>query len=386
MATATTPLRTNWREEWFENEEATYLNFAGQSAMPKVSIRAVQAALEWKKFPNRLPDSAYFDVPNRVRASIAKLIGAKTDDVALTTGASTGMSAVAYGLSWNKGDEVITAKGEFPLEYTTWKPMEAREGIVVKVIAPRGRFITAEDLIAAMTPKTRLISVSMVRFNDGSLIDAKRLAAACHAQDALLLLDASQCCGGLPLNVDDLGVDFMVCAGYKWLLSPYGTGFFWGKSEHLANMRPGPYYWAAAEGAHKFSSLPSENPKRVPGARGWDMAETSNYFNFAAMDASVEFVLRAGPQTVYEHNRKLIEFLYERLPKDRCVPASPLDPAQRGPYGCFAARSPEKTAALYEKLSRENIITSLREGNIRVSPHLYNTERDIDRLISTITV
>jgi cysteine desulfurase/selenocysteine lyase len=386
MATATTPLRTDWHQEWFEIEDATYLNFAGQSAMPKVSFRAVQTALEWKKFPNRLPDAAYFDVPNRVRASLAKLIGANADDIALTTGASTGMSAVAYGLSWNKGDEVITAKGEFPLEYTTWKPMEAREGIVVKVIAPRGRFVTADDLIAAMTPKTRLISVSMVRFDDGSLIDAKRLAEACHAQGALLLLDASQCCGGLPLNVADLGVDFMVCAGYKWLLSPYGTGFFWGKGEHLANMRPGPYYWAAAEGAEKFHSLASDHPKRVPGARGWDMAETSNYLNMAAMGTSVEFVLRAGPKTVYEHNRKLIDFMYERLPKDSCVPASPTDSARRGPYGCFAARSSEKTAAMYEKLRKENIVTSLREGNIRVSPHLYNSERDIDRLIAAITV
>src|SRR6202007_1474460 len=99
MATATTPLRTDWRQEWFEIEDATYLNFAGQSAMPKASFRAVQTALEWKKFPNRLPDSAYFEVPNRVRAALAKLIGANGDDIALTTGASTGMSAVAYGLS-----------------------------------------------------------------------------------------------------------------------------------------------------------------------------------------------------------------------------------------------------------------------------------------------
>lgn len=386
MATATTPIRTDWRQEWFEIEDATYLNFAGQSAMPKVSVRAVQAALEWKKFPNRLPDSAYFDVPNGVRGSVAKLIGATPEEVALTTGASTGMSAVAYGLSWKPGDEVITAKGEFPLQYTTWRPMEQREGIVLKVIAPRGRFINADDLIAAMTPRTRLISASMVRFDDGSLIDAKRLAAACHAHGALLLLDVSQCCGGMPLNVTDLGVDFMVCAGYKWLLSPYGTGFFWAKSEHIAKMRPGPYYWAAAEGAEKFSSLASDTPKRVFGAHGWDIAETSNYFNIAAMGASLEFVLQAGPETVYAHNRNLIDFMYERLPKDRCVPTSPVDAIQRGPYGCFAARSPEKTAALYEKLRKENVIVSLREGNIRVSPHLYNTERDIDRLISVVTV
>src|SRR5256714_12744447 len=242
MAATTMPVRTDWRNEWFEIEDATYLNFAGQSAMPKVSFRAVQTAVEWKKFANRLPDSAYFDVPDRVRSSIAKLIGAHPDEVALTTGASTGMSVVAYGLSWKPGDEVITAKGEFPLQYTTWKPMEAREGITVKVIAPRDRFITADDLIAAMTPKTRLISVSMVRFDDGSLVDAKRLAAACHAQGALLLLDVSQCCGGLPPKVEVLRVVFMGCAGYKWLPSPQGTGFLRTKSDHAPHFPPRPQY------------------------------------------------------------------------------------------------------------------------------------------------
>jgi cysteine desulfurase / selenocysteine lyase len=386
MATATTPLQTDWRQEWFEIEDATYLNLAGQSPTPKVAVRALQAALELKKFPQRIPDSAFFDLPNRIRASIAKLIGAKPQEIALTTGASTGMAAVALGLNWQPGDEVITAKGEFPLQYATWKPMEEREGIKLNIVAPRDRFYTADDFIAALTPKTRVVSVSHVRFDNGAMLDTARLAAACHAQGALFLLDVSQSCGAVPMNVADLGADFLVSAGYKWLLGPFGTGFFWAKSEHIANARPGPFYWMATGGADNFAALSVDDPKPGADAKRWDAAETANYFNHAPFEASLEFVLRAGPETVAAHNRKLIDFMYERLPKDRCVPTSPLDHSQRGPYGCFAARRPENTAALYERLRKENIITSLREGNIRVSPYLYNTERDIDRLISVITV
>src|SRR6202158_133499 len=386
MSTATSSLRTDWRQEWFEFEDAAYLNVAGNGPMPKVSLRAAQGALEWKKFPQRIPETAYFETPDRIRATLARLSGAQSEEIAVTTGASSGIAAVAYGITWKPGDEIITATGEFPLQYTAWKPMEEREGIKLKIIAPRERFITADDLVAALSPRTRLVSVSLARFDDGSLLDAARVATACHAQSALLLLDVSQCCGGMPLDVTKLDADFMVCAGYKWLLSPYGTGFFWTKNEHTEKMRPGPFYWAAAEGAENFHSLAFENPKPAKGARRWDMAETSNYFNFAAMDASLQFVLQLGPETVEAHNRKLIDFLFERLPKDRCVPPSPLDSARRGPYGCFAARSPEKTAELYQKLVKEKVITSLREGNIRVSPHVYNTERDIDRLIAAITV
>jgi selenocysteine lyase/cysteine desulfurase len=96
-------------------------------------------------------------------------------------------------------------------------------------------------------------------------------------------------------------------------------------------------------------------------------------------------VVRMGPELVAAHNRKLIELLFERLPKDRFVLASPRDAERRGTYGCFAARSKEKTAEVYQHLRKENVVVSLREGNIRVSPHLFNTERDIDRLISVVT-
>jgi selenocysteine lyase/cysteine desulfurase len=265
--------------------------------------------------------------------------------------------------------------------------MEERAGVKLKIVAPRERFITADDLIAAMTPRTRLVSVSLVRFDDGSLLDAAQVAEACHAQGALLLLDASQGCGSIQMDVEKLGADFVVSAGYKGLLGPFGTGFLWAKSEHIANMRPGPFYWMAVEGSDNFASLNFDNPKPAPAAKRWDTAEPASYFNFnlVAMDVSTDFVVRVGPGTVAEHNRGLIELMFERLPKDRCIPASPLDSARRGAYGCFAARTPEKTAELYQKLRKENIIVSLREGNIRVSPHLYNTERDIDRLISVIT-
>jgi len=387
MATTTTSPQTDWRQEWFEIEDATYLNLAGQSPMPKVSIRAVQAALEAKKYPHHKPDSTFFEVPNRIRASIAKLIGGKPEEIAVTSGASAGVAAVAYALRWEPGDEVITAKGEFPLQYTAWKPMEEREGLKLKIVSPRARFITADDLIAAITPRTRVVSVSLVRYDDGSLLDAARVADACHKQGALLLLDASQCCGAIPMDVNQLGADFIVSAGYKWLLGPFGTGFFWVKSEHLGMVRPGPFYWLALMGSHNFGAMNFEDPKPAANAKRWDSPEWASYFNFnlAAMDVSVVVVVRIGTERVEAHKRTLIELMFERLPKDRFVIASPLDAARRGPYGCFKARSPEKTAEHYEHLRKQNVIVSLREGNIRVSPHLYNTERDIDRLISVVT-
>jgi len=376
---------TDWKKEWLEIEDATYLNTAAHTVMPRVSIRAVERSLEAKKFPHRVDDALWFEAPVRIRTSLAKLIGGKPEEIAITTGASTGAAAVAHGIQWQPGDEIITAQGEFPLHYATWKPMEEREGARLRVIAPRDQFITADDLIGALTPRTRIVSVSLVRYDDGALLDAARVSAACHAQGALLLLDVSQACGAVPMSVKDLGADFIVCAGYKWLLSCYGTGFFWVKDEHLDTLRPGPFYWTG-QNTDNFAELNFVDPKPSRNAKRWDAAEWATYYNFnlSAMAESVEFVLRAGPDLVAEHNRRLIEMLFRRLPEDRCDPASPLDAARRGPFGCFTTRKAENTVELYQKLRRENIVVSLRQGKVRVSPHLFNDEQDIDRLVSVV--
>ena len=390
MATATTPQTTqstDWRQEWFEFEGATYLNLASQAPLPKSTIKAVQASLEAKKFPHQKPDSIFFEIPDRVRANLATLIGGHPDEIALTTGASSGVMAVAQALKWKPGDEVLTSRGEFPLQYTCWNPMKEREGVQLRVVSPQGKFLTADDVIAALTPRTRLVSISHVRFDDGSMLDAPRVAEACHKQGALLLLDVSQSCGAVPMDLRKLGADFAVSAGYKWLLGAFGTGFFWIKRELLASVRPAPFYWMAVEGSGNFSKLDFSSAKPVESAKRWDTPEWASHFNFnlEALDASLEFVRRATPGTVLAHNHALIDSLFARLPVDRCVAASPLDRNLRGPYGCFVARTPEKTAELYNKLREEKVFVSLRESKIRVSPYLYNTIQDIDRLISVIT-
>lgn len=378
--------QVDWRTEFFEFEGVTYLNAAGQGPLPRVSARAVEAALEWQKHPYQLPDASYFELPNRVRAQVARLVGGKPEEIALTTGATGGLAAVAAGIDWKPEDEVLVARGEFPAHLTTWMPLAESGGLRLGIIEPRNRFLTAEDFRARMGPKTRLVSVSLVRFDDASRLDAAGLAAACHAAGAYLLLDVSQCAGALPIDLRALGADFAVCAGYKWLLSPYGTGFFWVREELIKQMRPGPFYWMALEGAENFHTLRLERLELAPGARRWDAAETASFFNLTAMEASLEFLLRVGVETVWEHNTRLIGRMIERLPRDRCVLASPREAAQRGPYACVAARSPEKTRALYEKLCAGKIIVSLRENALRVAPHLYNTERDIERLLAVLAI
>jgi selenocysteine lyase/cysteine desulfurase len=264
--------------------------------------------------------------------------------------------------------------------------MQASAQLKVTVVEPRGRFLTADDFIAQIGPRTRLVSTSLVRFDDGVRLDAAKIARACHDANALLLLDVAQCAGALPIDVRALGADFVAGSGYKWLLSPYGTGFFWARADLIERMRVGPFYWMALEDAEKFHTLSTGVYKLAKGARRWDSPETASFSNLAAMDASLALLLRIGVEAVWEHTQRLTAMMIDRLPRDRYVLASPGSADDRGPYACVAARKPDMTAQLFERLRTAQVFVSLREGALRISPHLYNSERDIDRLLTVLAV
>jgi selenocysteine lyase/cysteine desulfurase len=374
------------RKEFAEFGDVTYLDVCAQGPLPLVSARAAHAAVDWKKLPHQIPEGMYFDLPERVRTRLAQLIGADTDEIALATGASAGFAAVAQGMDWRSGDEILVGQGEFPVHFSAWLGLVATGDAQVRVVSPRGRFIDADDYIAALRPRVRVVSASLVRFDNAVHLDTVRLAQACHANGAALLLDVSQCAGGMPINVGQLNADFITGAGYKWLLSPYGTGFFWVRREWWDRLRPSPVYWMALEGARNVHDLPIENPRAVAGARRWDMPETASFSNLAAMDASLEFVQRITPATVEEHNSALIQELIDGLPRDRCVLSSPAEAELRGPFVCVTGRTPARTKDLYERLRAGKVIVSYRQGVLRIAPHLYNTSTDIRRLITILSV
>jgi selenocysteine lyase/cysteine desulfurase len=369
--------RNEWSAEWSPIDDAVYLDIAAHAVMPRVAAAAAAASIEANRFPHHVDDANFFDVPNALRSSIATLIGGSAHEVALTTGASTGLQALAHHIDWRRGDGIVIAGGDFPLHHAVWKPMEERAGAQLTVVAPRDGTIAAGDVIAAITPRTRVVSLSHARFDTGALVEAARIAAACRASGAWFVLDVSQSCGAIPIDVRALGADVLVCAGYKWLLGPYGTGFLWVRDARLDELLPGPFYWTAQD-TSDFASLRFDGPQPSRDAKRWDAAESamSLNLNLAAFRASVDLVVRIGPETVRRHGLDLIDTLFHRLPP-HCRPASPLDHDQRGAFGSFTAGTPEATAALYRRLRAANFIASLRQGKIRVAPHLFNSAEQI---------
>lgn len=384
----------DWREEFADfsapggpapgGDNRIYLDCAAQGPFPRATVRAVEQALELKKFPERISTEIYFEYPQKTREALARLIGARPEEIALTTGASDGTNAVARGLAWQPGDEILLPAGEFPANYYPWKHLERRGVRVREAPASDARFVTADDLLAQLNERTRLVAASYVSYSSSNRLDLARLGAACRERGIRLFVDASQAVGAVAFSVQELQCDFLTAAGYKWLFSPYGTGFFFIRRELIEELEVGDIRWLAVEGAENFNRLPRENWRLVTEARRWDAAEVSNFLNLAAMRASVEFLLEVGVAEIERHCAGLCEYLIERLPRDRCVLRSPRQAARRGPFVCVAARTAEKTAALWQQLREKNIYVSLRQDALRVAPNIYNREWEVDRLLSVL--
>jgi selenocysteine lyase/cysteine desulfurase len=376
----------DYRREFADFEGVAYLNCATQGPIPLAAATAAKAALEWKKRPDQIPASAYFEMPDRVRAKFAKIIAADASEVAITAGATSGMTSVASGLDFQAGDEVIVARGEFPAHFATWFPYQKAGRVTLRVVPPRGKFIAPEDYIEQFSARTRLVSASFVRFDNGARLDAARLANACHDKGIPLLLDFSQSAGGIPIDVKSLGADFAVASGYKWLFGPYGTGFFWVSAEWAERLQLGPVNWTAIEGSDNFSALPLDQLKLAKGARRWDAPETGNFTNLTALEASLDLILRIGVEAIAKYNLGLTTELIERLPYDRVALVSPADAEKRGPYVCIVARKPDETPKLFRRLASTEIVAAMRENAIRIAPNIYNTSDHITRVIKSLSL
>lgn len=384
MDKQTLAVAMDYRQEFADFEGFAYFNAALQGPLPLVAERAAREALEWKKHPYRLPDALYFDLPDRIREKIARLIGARNEEVAVTTGASSGMACVAAGIDWKSGDEVLIGSGEFPAHFATWLRYQQAGKLRMRIVEPRERFLCADDYVAAIGPHTRVVTASLVRFDNGAMLDVAPVARACEKAGAALLLDVTQCAGAMRFRIRDLGATMAVCSGYKWLLGPYGTGFFWIAEEWIERLSLGATYFLALDGARDFHALPSRELRPAPGARRWDSAETANFTNLAALDASLELLERIGADYIRRHVDALTSELIERLPRERYTIACPESREQRGPYVCISAREPDDTAAIYERLRTRQISVSLRGKSLRISPYIYNTSAEISRLMGVL--
>jgi cysteine desulfurase/selenocysteine lyase len=360
-----------------------YLDCAYQGPFPRTTVARLQEAIKLKCHPERLEAPEYFRLPERVRGRLANLVGADPSEIALTNSATQGIGIVAAGLGLVAGDEVVIASCNFPANLFTWLHLR-RLGVRVQVLKPAGDRVRVEDVVGVLTPRTRVLALDWVGYTSGARLDLATFGELVHRQGGIFVVDGTQGVGALEIDVRQLPVDVLAVAAYKWLLGPYGTGFVFLRSEVQDRLELPVVNWMSVEGSEDFDALPTEEFTLPRAARIFDVPETSNFLNLNALEASLEFVERAGVRTVTEHCARLLDRLAEGLERKGYRLRDWTDAEQHSTILGFQADSQEATTKLHQKLRANNVAVSLRHGTIRVSPYLYNTEADIDRLLSVV--
>lgn len=313
-----------------------------------------------------------------LRNLAAGLLGAHAEEIALIHNTTEGISLVAEGFPWQEGDNVVTLADEFPSNQYPWINLATRGVETRRIPTERGR-VDLEQFAAACDRKTRVVSVSWVGYSSGWRNDLCRLADLAHHRGALLMVDAIQGLGVLPLDVRQTPIDFLAADGHKWLLGPEGAGVFFIRREHLDRLRPLGVGWNSVVHSHDFSRI---ELVLKPSAERYE-GGSQNMAGMIALRASMELLATIGAEALSRRIFEITDLACERLQGLGAVIHSDRSPEHKSGIVVFDFPGRDLQAIRQQCLER-GVVLSFRGGLLRISPHGYNNSEDIERLVDAL--
>jgi selenocysteine lyase/cysteine desulfurase len=367
------------RTQFPVTRQYAYLNHASVAALPTPVIDAMERYLTARAHGGSEVLVEWDNRLERIRQAAARFIGAHRDEIVFTGNISHGLNIVAAGLDWRAGDNVLCAETEFPANIYPWTNLRQR-GVEVRFVPAHGNRILVGDVVKRMDTRTRLVTISFVEFCTGYRNDLDALAQVCHEREALLCVDGIQGMGALRFSTEEIAVDFLAAHAAKWMLGPIGAAFLYVRRELLCCLDPVMTGWRAVVDRDDYFCY--DSPLREGGER---FEPGSPYAaGLVGMEAAIEMLLSVGLDRIEDRIFALTDYLIEGLQTRGCKVTSPIaDRRERSGIVSFhhPMVDPETLA---RRLHADGVIISLRGDVIRVSPHFYNTEGDLQRLLNAL--
>ena len=365
-------------------DEVAYFNCAYMSPNLKSVRAAGEAGVARKSAPWVIHDSDFYDEADIARGLFARLIGASNDDIAIVPAASYGTATAATNLLVEAGQRIVILESQHPSNVFAWLDLGRRRGAEA-VVVPR----PADDdwtaaVLEAIDERTAVVALPHCHWSDGTVVDVATVGSRCRDAGAALVLDLTQSAGALPIDVGAVKPDFLVAGGYKWLLCPYTLGFLY-VAPHRRDGRPletSVFDRKGAETGHIWrKGVLHYRDEWQPGARRFDMGERANFALMPMAIAALRQILEWGAADINRSIAAINDAVAER--------AAPLGLSAPRP----GARSGHLTGLRFpggaptgirESLEARGVHISMRGDTVRVSPHLWITEADVDRLIAAL--
>jgi selenocysteine lyase/cysteine desulfurase len=361
-------------------DDVAYLNCAYMSPLMKTTVETGNTGLARKLHPWEITPEKFFSGAEEFRTTAAQLLDAPADCVAIVSSASYGVATAALNLPVAKGQKILVLDEQFPSNYYPWRRLaESRGGTLKVVLWPEGGDWTTA-VLNAMTDDVAIAALPNVQWTSGGRLDLVRIGEACRKQGIALSLDLTQSLGALHFSVREVQPDFAVAANYKWLMGPYTTGTLYVAPKWHGG-RPLEENWIVRAGSQDFASLILYTDKYDQGARRFDMGERSNFALLPAATYAMKQLMAWGVEEISATsgalNRQLASMARE-------LGFSSPPEALRAPHYLCLRRDGGIPPGLPEILARQKVFVSVRGSSVRVTPHVYNSQEDAERLIACL--
>lgn len=366
-----------WRLEFPITSHVTHFNHAGVSPVSRRVAAAVTAFITEATCVDAAAQRRWEARTEAVRASFARLVGARPDEIAFVKNTSEGLSLVAAGLDWHPGDNVIAVEGEYPSNVYPWFGLR-RWGVETRMVRPVQGRVRVEDVETLADQRTRVVAVSFVDWSSGARTALRPIGTFCRRRGILLCVDGIQGVGAIPLDVEREQIDCLAVGGHKWLLAPEGCGCLFISHRVIDRIQSVLHGWKSVRDAEVY--LPYHFDPR-PDAAKFEPGSPSVLSTYA-LGAAIDLLLEIGVDRIRARLYELTDRLAVGL---RDLGAELLSPwGQEERSGIVVFRLGDDPQRLGAELIRQGFVVRVRSGGIRIAPHFYNNEDDIDRLLTAL--
>ena len=365
------------RKEFPVREELVFFDHARVAPLPERVRKVVTGFVNDATHYGTAHYETWIGEISRARKNFARLINARSDEVAFVKNTSEGLAIVANGLDWKLGDNVVIPDIEFPANVYPWWNLK-RMGVETRMVRSVEGRILFDDLVRQVDARTRLISISSVECNSGFRCNLNRIGAFCKDKGILFCVDAIQSLGILPMDVKRDHIDFLSADGHKWMLSVEGLGGFYISKEVLEKVYPVTVGWGNMVNATDFMNY-EFNFK--PNAQRFEEGSL-NTMSIHAFGAALDLLLETGIENIENRVMALGDSIIEQLNQRGLRIFSSTHQEERS--GNISFEMNQDTSQLYEWMLKNKVKLTVRDGLVRVSPHFYNSEDEVSRFFDQL--
>jgi selenocysteine lyase/cysteine desulfurase len=361
-------------------DDHAYLNCAYTAPLLKAAARAGIEAIEAKRKPWKIKVDDFFSSVENLRRLFSQLVGCSPNDVAVVPAASYGIALAAGNLPVEANQSIVVLQDQFPSNVYSWMNLAARTKAKIKTVLrpPDGDWTTA--LLEGIDDNTAIVATANNHWTDGTVVDLVRVGEKCRAVGAAFVLDGAQFLGAVPFSVADVRPDFLAAISHKWLLGPYSMGFCY-VDPKWQDGTPLEENWFNRAGSEDFSRLVDYQEGYQPGARRYDVGEVSNFILSPIAAAALEQILDWGVDRIAATLRSKTDSIADRASEMGLLVA---ERQFRAPHMIGVTKPGGFLGTLPELLAQEKVYVSIRGESVRVAPHLYNNDDEIDRLFAAL--